>query len=78
MAGRERQPAEYKAIEAEKYFQSDEADNVPFEPYTSLILDKLDQRSCRLTDQRKFSLYCATALLDILEEPARLKPADNK
>ena len=23
-------------------------------------------------------VYCATALLDILEEPARLKPPDNK
>jgi hypothetical protein len=29
-------------------------------------------------DAKRDRVYCATSLLDILEEPARLKPADNK
>jgi hypothetical protein len=32
----------------------------------------------RMGDAKRDQVYCATALLDILEEPARLKPADNK
>jgi hypothetical protein len=32
----------------------------------------------RVGDTKRDRVYCATALLDILEEPARLKPADNK
>jgi len=32
----------------------------------------------RMGDAKRDRVYCATALLDILEEPARLKPADNK
>ena len=32
----------------------------------------------RMGDAKRNRVYCATALLDILEEPARLKPADNK
>jgi Fic family protein len=32
----------------------------------------------RVGDAKRDRVYCATALLDILEEPARLKPADNK
>jgi ribosomal protein S25 len=32
----------------------------------------------RLGDAKRDLVYCATALLDILEEPALLKPADNK
>src|SRR5215469_214091 len=32
----------------------------------------------RIGDAKRDRVYCATALLDILEEPAWLKPADNK
>lgn len=32
----------------------------------------------RVGDAKRDRVYCATALLDILEEPARLKSADNK
>ena len=32
----------------------------------------------RVGDAKRDRVYCATALLDILEEPARLKPPDNK
>ena len=32
----------------------------------------------RMGDAKRDRIYCATALLDILEEPARLKPAGNK
>jgi Fic family protein len=32
----------------------------------------------RMGDAKRDRVYCATALLDILEEPARLKPAVNK
>jgi Fic family protein len=32
----------------------------------------------RVGDAKRDRVYCATALLDILEEPARLKPAANK
>jgi hypothetical protein len=32
----------------------------------------------RVGAAKRDRVYCATALLDILEEPARLKPADNK
>jgi Fic family protein len=32
----------------------------------------------RMGDAKRDRVYCATSLLDILEEPARLKPADNK
>src|SRR6202049_161007 len=32
----------------------------------------------RVGDAKRDRIYCATALLDILEEPARLKPPDNK
>src|SRR5271166_316984 len=32
----------------------------------------------RMGDAKRDRVYCATALLDILEEPARLKPAENK
>ena len=32
----------------------------------------------RVGNAKRDRVYCATALLDILEEPARLKPADNK
>ena len=32
----------------------------------------------RMGDAKRDRVYCASALLDILEEPARLKPADNK
>ena len=32
----------------------------------------------RMGDAKRDRVYCATSLLDILEEPARLKPPDNK
>ena len=32
----------------------------------------------RVGDAKRDRVYCATALLEILEEPARLKPAVNK
>jgi Fic family protein len=32
----------------------------------------------RVGDAKRDRVYCATALLDILEEPARLKPTDNR
>ena len=32
----------------------------------------------RVGGAKRDRVYCATALLDNLEEPARLKPADNK
>jgi Fic family protein len=32
----------------------------------------------RIGDAKRDRIYCATSLLDILEEPARLKPPDNK
>ena len=32
----------------------------------------------RVGDAKRDRVYCATALMDILEEPARLKPDDNK
>ncbi len=32
----------------------------------------------RVGDAKRDRVYCAAALLDILEEPARLKPADNR
>src|ERR1700723_924197 len=32
----------------------------------------------RMGDAKRDRVYCATSLLDILEEPARLEPADNK
>jgi Fic family protein len=32
----------------------------------------------RVGDAKRDRVYCGTALLQILEEPARLKPADNK
>jgi Fic family protein len=32
----------------------------------------------RVGDAKRDRVYCTTALLDILEEPARLKPADNR
>ena len=32
----------------------------------------------RVGDAKRDRVYCATALLDILEEPARLKPAAQK
>src|SRR5499425_192491 len=32
----------------------------------------------RVGDAKRDRVYCATSLMDILEEPARLKPADNK
>src|ERR1700756_3080623 len=32
----------------------------------------------RMGDAKRDRVYCATSLLDILEEPARLKPADSK
>lgn len=32
----------------------------------------------RIGDAKRDRVYCATSLLDILEEPARLKPANNK
>jgi DNA-binding transcriptional regulator YhcF (GntR family) len=32
----------------------------------------------RVGDAKRDRVYCATALLDILEKPARLKPAVNK
>jgi ribosomal protein S25 len=32
----------------------------------------------RVGDAKRDRVYCATALLDILEEPAHLKPAENK
>ena len=32
----------------------------------------------RVGDAKRDRVYCASSLLDILEEPARLKPPDNK
>jgi ribosomal protein S25 len=32
----------------------------------------------RVGDAKRDRVYCATALLEILEEPARLTPADNQ
>jgi len=32
----------------------------------------------QMGDAKRDRVYCATALLDILEEPARVKPAANK
>jgi Fic family protein len=32
----------------------------------------------RVGDAKRYRVYCATALMNILGKPARLKPADNK
>jgi hypothetical protein len=43
-------------------------------------IERLDRARIvnRVGDAKRDRFHCATALLDILEEPARLKPADNK
>ena len=43
-------------------------------------IERLERASIvkRVGDAKRDRVYCATALLDILEEPAHLKPADNK
>ena len=44
------------------------------------VLERLERAKIvkRMGDAKRDRVYCATSLLDILEEPARLKPADSK
>ena len=63
--GREWKPAEYEPVKAEKQFEADEADDVPFQAQTALIVNEFDQGAGGLADQRELSLH-RTAALDQL------------
>ena len=76
-AGGEWKPAEYQPVKAEKQFQADEADDVPFQAQTALVVHEFDEGAGGLADQRELSLHSAAALHQLVFVlQSRIKPLE--
>ena len=60
--GGEWKPAEYEPVEAEEQFEADEADDVPFQAQTALVVHEFDEGAGCRADQRQLSLHRTAAL----------------
>ncbi len=55
-------PAKCKPVKAEKQFEADEADDIPFQAQAALVVHEFDERAGGLADQRELSLHRTAAL----------------
>ena len=58
----ERKSATHQPVKAEKQFEGDQADDVPFQAQAALVVHEFDEGAGGLADQRELSLHRATAL----------------
>src|SRR6202035_3679779 len=61
-AASERKSAPDEAVKAEKQFQADEADDVPFQAQAPLAMHEFDESDGGLADQRELSFDLPAAL----------------